>query len=121
VTLSCDTGATAVVRVVGDVRRARPSCPFWVHGTEGSLRGSVLTGSDRLGLDREGQLEELPLVGQWFVDGFAGTMGELLCAIAEDREPEHSAAHAAGSARLVLAAASSADRGGWPVRVEDVG
>jgi predicted dehydrogenase len=121
VTLSCDTGATAVVRVVGDVRTARPSCPFWVHGTEGSLRGSVLTGSDRLGLDREGQLEELPLVGQWFVDGFAGTMGELLCAIAEDREPEHSAAHAAGSARLVLAAASSADRGGWPVRVEDVG
>jgi hypothetical protein len=47
-------------------------------------------------------------------------MGELLCAVAEDREPEHAAAHAAGSARLVLAAVASAEQGGRPVRVEDV-
>ena len=28
-----------------------PGCPFWVHGTTGTLRGSVLLGSDRLELD----------------------------------------------------------------------
>ena len=120
VSLQCDTGATALVRVVGDARASRPSCPFWVHGTEGTLRGSVLTGSDRLALDRGDRTEQLPLAGAWFVDAFAATMGELLCAVAEDREPEHAAAHAAGSARLVLAAVASAERDGRPVRVADV-
>jgi len=117
VSLQCDTGATALVRVAGDVRTSQPGCPFWLHGTEGSLRGSVLTGSDRLELDRGEGTERLPLSGEWFVDAFAGTMGELLSAVAEDREPEHSAAHAAGSARLVLAAVESAGQGGRPVPV----
>ena len=31
------------------------------------------------------------LKGDWFPDGFHGTMGELLCAIEEDREPINSA------------------------------
>ena len=118
VSLGCDTGATALVRIAGDVRTSRPSCPFWVHGTDGTLRGSVLTGSDRLALDTGGESVDLPLQGQWFVDGFAGTMGELLCAVAEEREPEHSAAHAAGTVRLVLAAQRSAELGGVPVEVE---
>jgi predicted dehydrogenase len=116
--LACDTGATASLRIVGDVRASRPSCPFWIHGTEGTLRGSVLVGSDRLALDRDGEVHELPLRGQWFVDGFAGTIGELMCAIAEDREPENSAAHAATSVRIMLAARDSADRRGAPVAVE---
>jgi predicted dehydrogenase len=116
-TLSCDTGATAAVRIVGDARASRPSCPFWVHGTEGTLRGSVLTGSDRLSLDRDGETLDLPLHGQWFVDGFAGTLGELMCAVAEGREPENSAAHAAGSVRLMLAGRESAERAGAPVAV----
>jgi predicted dehydrogenase len=118
VSLTCDTGATAVVRVVGDVRTTRPACPFWLHGTRGTLWGSVLTGSDRLVLDQGDASQDLPLAGSWFVDGFAGTMGELLCAIAEDREPENSAAHAAGSVRLVLAAVASAGQDGRPVRLE---
>ena len=117
VSLQCDTGATALVRIAGHVRATRPSCPFWLHGTEGTLRGSVLTGSDRLALDRGNGTEDLPLSGEWFVDAFAGTMGELLSAVAEDREPEHSAAHAAGTARLVLAAVESASQGGRPVAV----
>jgi predicted dehydrogenase len=115
--LSCDTGATGSLRIVGDVRATRPSCPFWIHGTEGTLRGSVLVGSDRLELDRDGEVTDLPLHGQWFVDGFAGTMGELMRAIAEDREPENSAAHAATSVRIMLAARDSADRAGSAVRV----
>lgn len=118
--LSCDTGATATLRIVGDVRAADPSCPFWIHGTEGTLRGSVLVGSDRLALDRDGEVHDLGLHGQWFVDGFAGTMGELMCAIAEDREPENSAAHAATSVRIMLAARDSADRQGAAVPVGGV-
>jgi predicted dehydrogenase len=113
--LDCDTGATALLRIVGDARATHPSCPFWIHGTEGTLRGSVLVDSDRLSLDRGREVHDLPLEGQWFVDGFAGTMGELMCAIAEDREPENSAAHAAASVRIMLAARDSADRGGAPV------
>ena len=110
--LGCDTGATASLRIVGDVKATHPSSPFWIHGTEGSLRGSVLIGSDRLSLDRDGEVHDLPLHGQWFVDGFAGTMAELMLAIAEDREPENSAAHAAGSVAIMLAARDSADQHG---------
>ena len=57
----------------------------------------------------------VPLSGAWFVDGFAAAMGELMCAVAEDRQPENSAADAALSVALVLAARESAERGGAPV------
>ncbi|SEQ36919.1 Gfo/Idh/MocA family protein [Microlunatus flavus] len=110
-------GATAVLRLVGDAVASTPSCPFWVHGTGGTLRGSVLLDSDRLSLDRGEGETDLPLAGAWFVGGFAATMGELMCAVAEDRQPENSAADAARSVALVLAAAASADRGGAPVAV----
>ena len=115
VNLVTDTGATATLRIVGDARATQPSCPFWIHGTEGTLRGSVLIGSDRLSLDRDGQTVDYPLHGQWFVDGFAGTMAELMLAVAEDREPENSAAHAAVSVQIMLAARESARRAGDPV------
>lgn len=115
--LGCDTGATATLRIVGDVKATHPSAPFWIHGTEGTLRGSVLVGSDRLALDRDGEVHDLPLHGQWFVDGFAGTMGELMLAVAEDREPEHSAKHAAASVAIMLAARDSADQHGVVVPV----
>jgi len=110
-------GATATLRIVGDVVASEPSCPFWVHGTTGTLRGSVLVDSDRLSLDHADEVVELPLTGAWFVDGFAATLGELMCAVAEDRQPENSAADAARSVALVLAAADSADAGGSPVAV----
>jgi predicted dehydrogenase len=115
--LQCDTGATALLRIVGNAAATEPSCPFWIHGTAGTLRGSVLVGSDRLSLDRGGEVTDLPLRGEWFHDGFAGTMGELMCAIAEGREPENSAAHAATSVRIMLAARDSAEAGGIPVDV----
>lgn len=118
ISMVTDTGATAALRIAGDVQTARPSCPFWIHGTEGTLRGSVLTGSDWLALDRDGTTVDLPLEGQWFVDGFAGTMGELMTAVAEDREPENSAAHAAVSVEIMLAARESARRGGVPVDLD---
>jgi predicted dehydrogenase len=117
VTMATDTGATAALRVVGDAVATTPSCPFWVHGTHGTLRGSVLLGSDRLTLDRDGTTSELPLEGAWFVDGFAATMGELMCALAEGRQPENSARHALTTVRIVLAAVESAAAGGAPVTV----
>ena len=121
VLMTCDTGATASIRVVGDARASTPSCPFWIHGTDGTLRGSVLVGSDRLNLDRDGVSRDLQLHGQWFVDGFAGSMGELMCAIAEDREPEHSAADAAESVRVMIAARDSAAAEGSPMQVPGPG
>jgi predicted dehydrogenase len=113
-----DNGATATLRIAGDVQTADPSCPFWIHGTRGKVRGSVLTGSDRLSLDRDGTVVDLPVRGQWFVDGFAGAMGELMTAVAEGRQPEHSAGHAAASVGVMLAARESARRGGEPVWLE---
>ena len=110
-------GATATLRISGSSVATEPGCPFWVHGAAGTLRGSVLLGSDRLEIDDGTVRTAVPLAGAWFVDGFAATMGELMCAVAEGREPENSAADAAASVRLVLAARDSAGRGGAPVRV----
>lgn len=111
------SGATAVLRIAGNMVSSDPGCPFWVHGTDGTLRGSVLLGSDRLEVDDGRARTAVPLRGAWFVDGFAAALGELMCAVAEDRQPENSAADAAESVRLVLAARESAERGGSPVEV----
>jgi predicted dehydrogenase len=118
--LTAATGATATMRIAGHVVSSEPGCPFWVHGTTGTLRGSVLIGSDRLELDDGTRRTPVTLSGAWFVDGFAGAMGELMCAVAEDRQPENSAADAAVSVLLVLAAAASAERGGVPVDPAEV-
>jgi predicted dehydrogenase len=117
VSMTTGAGATALVRIVGSAVASDPGCPFWVHGTDGTVRGSVLLGSDRLELDDGQTHTAISLSGAWFVDGFAAALGELMCAVAEDRQPENSAADAAESVRLVLAARESAERGGDPVKV----
>lgn len=116
--LGTGAGSSASLRIVGNVVASEPGCPFWIHGTRGTLRGSVLMGSDALVLDRDGSRTPFELSGAWFVDGFAGAMGELMSAIAEGREPENSAADAAESVRLMLAARDSAGDAARPVRVE---
>lgn len=113
--LACDDGATALIRVVGDAVATQPGCPFWVHGTRGTIRGSVLGGSDAVSLERDGVRTQYSLQGQWFVDGFAATLAELMSAVTEDREPENAAAHVLATARLVFAARDSAAAGGVPV------
>lgn len=113
-------GATASLRIVGSVRTGSGGCPFWIHGTEGTLRGSVLLGSDALELDRGQDRTAYPLEGQWFTDGFAGTMGELLAAVVEDREPENSAEHVLATVRIGIAAVASAEQAGAPVRTPDL-
>jgi predicted dehydrogenase len=51
----------------------------------------------------EGQTE-IPLQGSWFENGFQGSMGELLCAIEERREPSNSAQSALTSLQFCLGA-----------------
>lgn len=118
--MSLSTGASASLRIVGNAQTKSGGCPFWIHGTEGTIRGSVLLGSDFLELDRGESRTRFALEGRWFDDGFAGAMGELLTAIEEDREPENSAAHVTASVRIGLAAAASAEAGGQPVRPVDL-
>lgn len=113
---STSTGASASLRIVGSAQTRAGSCPFWIHGTHGTIRGSVLLASDFLELDRGDTRTRFALDGQWFTDGFAGAMGELLTAVADEREPENSADHVLATVRLGLAAVASADAGGEPVR-----
>ncbi|MDQ0727666.1 Gfo/Idh/MocA family protein [Microbacterium sp. W4I20] len=118
--IDVSTGASASIRIVGSAVASAGGCPFWIHGTEGTLRGSVLLGSDRLTLDRDGETTDFALEGQWFTDGFAGTMGELQSAISEQREPENAAAHVFATVRTTMAAVESAERGGMPVHPVDL-
>ncbi|GGE85957.1 Gfo/Idh/MocA family protein [Mycetocola zhadangensis] len=118
--LSLSTGASASLRIVGNAQTNAGGCPFWIHGTEGTIRGSVLLGSDFVELDRGETRTRFALEGQWFTDGFAGAMGELLSAIEDDREPENSAAHVAASVRIGLAATASAQANGSPVHPVDL-
>lgn len=110
-------GASASIRVVGNARARSGGCPFWVHGTRGTIRGSILLGSDRVEVETDDTTTSYALDGQWFVDGFAGAMGELQCAVAEGREPENGVAHVAGSVRLG-AAALTAVRAGAPAGLD---
>ncbi len=118
--MQMSTGASASIRIVGSARTQTGGCPFWIHGTQGTLRGSILLGSDRLVLERDGESTEFALEGQWFTDGFAGAMGELQCAIDEGREPENSADHVVATVRITFAAVESAGLGGAPVHPKDL-
>jgi predicted dehydrogenase len=113
-------GASALIRSVGEARTGRPSTPFWVHGTEGTIRGSVLLDSDFLELERAGVTSRYELEGAWYPDGFAGALAELVSAVAEDREPFNSARHNLLSLRLTLAACKSADEGARAVSLDEI-
>jgi predicted dehydrogenase len=113
-------GASALIRSVGEARTKRPSTPFWVHGTEGTIRGSVLLGSDFVELERNGVTSRYALEGAWYPDGFAGALGELVTSIAENREPFNSARHNLLSLQMTLAACRSAEEGGRAVSLDEV-
>jgi predicted dehydrogenase len=59
------------------------------------------------------------LEGRWFTNGFHGTMGELLCAVEDKRDPSHHARTNLDSLALCFAALKSADTG-KPVKVGSV-
>ena len=84
-----------------------------VVGTKGTLRsrGPGLNDQPTMQVFLESGQCEVPLAGCWFDEGFQGTMGELLCAIEEDREPTNNAADNLRSLQLCFAAVQSADSG----------
>ncbi len=82
-----------------------------VVGTEGTIRSDGPDSRHQVVtlVTAEGQMVPA-LEGCWFPDAFRGTMGELLCAIEEDREPSHSARLNLDSLALCFAAVASSLR-----------
>ena len=92
-----------------------------VVGTKGTLRtrGPGLNEQPQVEVYLEEGSAVVPLEGCWFESGFQGTMGELLCAIEEEREPNHSARNNLRSLELCFAALESANSG-KPVKPGEV-
>lgn len=87
---------------------ARETCV--IVGTKGTLRASgEICGANEIEIHTEEGRAVMHPEGSWFPDGFRGCMGELMCAIEEDREPENSAADNLKSLAVVLAAMEAAD------------
>lgn len=113
-------GAHAVVRYHGGLAslvfhahtKFDPRESTVVTGTKGTFRSAgPVCANDRITLTSEDGRARVLLEGRWFDDGFAGAMGELLCAIEDDREPENSARRNLPSLELCFAAVASADSG----------
>lgn len=84
----------------------------YVAGSKGTISSAGLDNDDQhLELSTAQGIFQPELKGRWFPDGFHGTMGELLCAIEEEREPSHSARNNLQSLALCFAAVASAERG----------
>jgi predicted dehydrogenase len=92
----------------------------FVAGTEGTLTSTGPDlGTQTVTLITEAGVATPSLTGTWFNDGFKGTMGELLCAIEENREPRNSARNNLTSLALCFAAITSANTN-QPVTVGSV-
>jgi predicted dehydrogenase len=111
-------GSSASIRSMGTAFRSA-GCPFVIHGTEGTIRGTALGPNDWVELERANETVRYRLETKWFNDGFAGTMGELLCAIAEKREPFNSARHNLLTLQMNLAACKSAEMDGARVAIPE--
>jgi predicted dehydrogenase len=102
-------GVQASLTFDGDTRYGKEDRTF-IAGTEGTI---LSFGPDSrhqtLILHTGSGYAELNLEGCWFPDGFHGTMGELLCAIEENREPSNNAQDNLRSLELCFAAVASAE------------
>jgi predicted dehydrogenase len=92
----------------------------YVGGSAGSIisSGSTLNDQTLRLITADGEVEP-PLEGSWFASGFLGTMGELLCAIDEGREPTNGARGNLKSLALCFAA-MRATRTGAAVEIGSV-
>ncbi|HVA91205.1 MAG TPA: gfo/Idh/MocA family oxidoreductase, partial [Chloroflexota bacterium] len=84
----------------------------FLAGTKGSAISSGPSLSDQRVILTTAEGTSSPkLEGTWFREGFHGAMGELLCAIEEDREPLHGARGNLRGLELAFAAIASAREG----------
>jgi predicted dehydrogenase len=84
----------------------------FVVGSRGTIASSgVNQDKQQVELTTAAGIARPKLAGAWFPDGFHGTMGELLCAIEEKREPTNSARNNLASLALCFAAVASTERG----------
>lgn len=86
---------------------------YEVHGTSGSLShaGEAL-GGNHIVLSRTGKdPEHITVDGTWWLNGMRGTMGELLAAIEEKREPVNAASTSLPGLALCFAAVRSSKSG----------
>jgi predicted dehydrogenase len=80
----------------------------FIAGTKGSLQSNGPDlGNQQLSLTTTEGVAKPMLKGTWFNDGFRGAMGELLCAIEEEREPINSAQSNLLSLSMAFAAVQS--------------
>ena len=97
-----------------------PRDTTYIAGTHGSVMADGRDLSHQtVTLTTEQGIAIPALDGQWFNDGFRGAMGELLCAIEDDRPPENSARENLKSLALAFAAVKSRQTG-HEVAVGDV-
>jgi len=91
--------------------RFGPDARSYISGTSGTLiaRGPSIT-EQNVTLHTAKGIATPKLRGEWFTNGFHGTMAELLLAIEQRREPSHSARDNLRSLALCFAACASADR-----------
>ena len=107
-------------QVLVEYESAQATMAFDGHVPNGSWDRTLISGSNGVilsaGVNLAGQRIELitadgivtpKIKGTWFPDGFHGTMGELLCAIEEKRQPSHSARNNLKSLELCFAAVAS--------------
>jgi predicted dehydrogenase len=92
--------------------RFGPRESICVTGSEGTLRaeGAICAAHDVTLITKRG-IARPQLTGKWFDDGFRGAMGELLCAIEDDREPSNAAAESLPGLAMCFAAVQSAKCG----------
>lgn len=103
--------AQATLSFDADVKFGQLDTTF-IAGSKGTLTstGPSLT-EQSVTLHTERGHASPNLKGNWFPDGFHGTMAELLCAIEEDRQPSNSAQANLNSLALCFAAVESAETG----------
>jgi predicted dehydrogenase len=81
---------------------------WFLDGTEGSAWASA----EELTLARgPDERQSIPIEGTWFPEAFGGSMGELLTALAEGREPATSGRDNLDTIRIALAAVESSQTG----------
>jgi predicted dehydrogenase len=103
--------AQASLTFDGDVRHG-PQDSTYVAGSDGTIEATGPDLSEQaVTLYTEDGYARPDLETTWFPDGFRGAMGELLCAIEADREPEHSARDNLETLELTFAAVASAEDG----------